>query len=564
MESDESDQSKSSNSSSELSFDINDECILYQVSCQKDFLLFFKKSYELVVTDFRVILLYKGGSIDDNSSVKRSISYSRMRGITKSSKEHVECFVLHVKNTEDELLYVQDTEEPIEMIKKVYASLTKKNLPIFSVDNTSLREYTTSDKDALLGISRMPLRRFRLKEERLLTDEDSSDDDEEDKELFNDFLIIDREEAKDIDKFLQKFNKPHKLEEEQKMMDDGSSSRLFSIVVKRSTKSGLEAEKEDPTSLEDFEILKVIDKGSFGKVFLVRNTRNEKLYAMKRIRKDILIEKGQIQNTKNEKDILLSIEHPFLLGMDFVFQNDYRLYFFLDYIKGGNLFENLFAVKRFPEKVVKFFAAQLVLGIGCLHENKVVHRDLKPENVLVDEDGYLKLADFGLAKFLLDAKQSTYSFCGTAEYLAPEILDMRGHAYTVDWWTLGILIYELRIGRPPFLDKNHQKLGRLIKKGKIIFPDPVRHKIDMSDEMKDLITKLLDRDPTKRLGAKGYKEIMKHPWFDGFDFDALYNKELDAPFIPNPKKKHHNPHHLEYGKSLIYSPRWYNCLSELI
>jgi serine/threonine protein kinase len=136
----------------------------------------------------------------------------------------------------------------------------------------------------------------------------------------------------------------------------------------------------------------------------------KKLYAMKRIRKDIVIEKKQIQNTKNEKEILLNIEHPFLLGMDFVFQNDYRIYFFLEYVKGGNLFENLFSVRRFPEDVVKFIAAQLVLALGCLHENKVVHRDLKPENVLIMEDGYIKLADFGLAKILQNAASTTNSF----------------------------------------------------------------------------------------------------------------------------------------------------------
>mmetsp|Transcript_8073 Transcript_8073/g.9208 ORF Transcript_8073/g.9208 Transcript_8073/m.9208 type:complete len:142 (-) Transcript_8073:636-1061(-) len=141
-------------------------------------------------------------------------------------------------------------------------------------------------------------------------------------------------------------------------MNAGESTLIFTKNIKRGEES------EDPESLEDFEILKVIDKGSFGKVFLVRSKKNQKLYAMKRIRKDILIEKGQIQNTQNERDILLNIEHPFLLGMDFVFQNDLRLYFFLDYVKGGNLFESLFTVKRFPEEVVKFMAAQLVLGMG--------------------------------------------------------------------------------------------------------------------------------------------------------------------------------------------------------
>lgn len=436
----------------------------------------------------------------------------------------------------------------VELIKKVYVSLSKKNLPIFGVESNDLSHYTTSDKDALIQISRMPLRKFRLPDERILTDYDSSDEDEEDKELFSDFLLIDKSDAKGIEKYLKKYNNPKALEDEKKNMGEGESVVLFSRKVSSNLYGTEERDEDEKTSLEDFDIIKVIDKGSFGKVILVENKHTGKQYAMKRIRKDILIEKGQIQNTKNEKDILLNIEHPFLLGMDFVFQNDYRLYFFLDYIKGGNLFENLFQVKRFEENIVKFIAAQLVLAIGCLHENKVVHRDLKPENVLLDEDGYIKLADFGLAKFLLDAKQSTYSFCGTAEYLAPEILEMKGHDFTVDWWTLGILIYELRIGRPPFLEKNHQKLGRLIKKGKIIFPDPVRHKIDMTEEMKDIINKLLDRDPTTRLGAKGYKAVMNHKWFKDVDFDAIFNKETEPPFKPNLKRKKMNPNQVDLGK----------------
>lgn len=537
-----------SNSSSE-GLGIEDETVLYEVPCQKDFFFIFKKSYTLAITDIRIVLLYSEGSIENSSDIKRSISYSRVKGVTKSLAENPTTFVLHVKKDEDECLYLKDMEDAVDMIKKVYTSLLKKNLPVFGIESNNLKDYTTTDKDALLGISRMPLRRLRLPEERILTDYESSDDDEEDKELFDDFLIIDKDEAKDIDKYLKKFNNPEKLRKEQELMDDSSSTLLFSKKMSSRIESD-ELEESDDTSLDDFSIIKVIDKGSFGKVFLVENKHTGKKYAMKRIRKDLLIEKGQIQNTKNEKEILLSIEHPFLLGMDFVFQNDYRLYFFLDYIKGGNLFENLFSQKRFDEEKVKFFAAQLVLALGCLHENKIVHRDLKPENVLLKENGYIKLADFGLAKYLLDAKQATYSFCGTAEYLAPEILDMKGHDYNVDWWTLGILIYELRIGRPPFLDKNHQKLGRLIKKGKIIFPDPVKHKIDMSEELKDIITKLLDRDPTSRLGTNGYEEVMNHPWFSDIDFDELYNEELDAPYIPNLKKKSAKP---EKSSKMIFT-----------
>ena len=130
-----------------------------------------------------------------------------------------------------------------------------------------------------------------------------------------------------------------------------------------------------------------------------------------------------------------------------------------------------------------------MLALGYLHRRGIVHRDLKPENVLMDYDGYVSLADFGLAKFL-QPRDQTYSFCGTAEYLAPEILDMRGHSFSVDWWTLGILLYEMATGRPPFLNKSHHKLGILIRTGRIVFPDPDKHQIYMSDQLKDCIVRV--------------------------------------------------------------------------
>ncbi len=151
----------------------------------------------------------------------------------------------------------------------------------------------------------------------------------------------------------------------------------------------------------------------------------------------------------------------------------------------------------------------------------------------MDTNGYIFLADFGLSKFLQGETDQTYSFCGTAEYLAPEILDMKGHGFSVDWWTFGILVYEMATGRPPFMHKNHHQLGQMIRKSPIIFPDPVRHKIEMSEDLKDLITRLLDRNPATRLGySTDVKEILSHPFFQGIDFDALRKKELEAPYVP--------------------------------
>ena len=150
---------------------------------------------------------------------------------------------------------------------------------------------------------------------------------------------------------------------------------------------------------------------------------------------------------------------PFIISMQYIFQNELRLYFFLEFVQGGNLFDHLCYKRRFDEDVVKFISAQILIGIGYLHANKIVHRDLKPENVLMDLNGYVKLADFGLAKFIKN-NEPTQSFCGTAEYLAPEILDMSGHGFAVDWWTFGVLIYEMATGRPPFMNKNMTRLAK--------------------------------------------------------------------------------------------------------
>lgn len=204
---------------------------------------------------------------------------------------------------------------------------------------------------------------------------------------------------------------------------------------------------------------------------------------MKRLNKDVVLQKNQVENIKVEKEILFQADHPFVNSMDYVFSNELRIYFFLKYVPGGNIYDNLYKVQRFEEPAVKFISAQIVLALGYLHSNGIVHRDLKPENVLMDANGYICLADFGLAKFLKDKEDQTYSFCGTAEYLAPEILDMKGHGFSVDWWTLGILMYEMATGRPPFMNKSHHRLGILIRTGKIIFPDPVRHGIEMSSEL---------------------------------------------------------------------------------
>lgn len=158
--------------------------------------------------------------------------------------------------------------------------------------------------------------------------------------------------------------------------------------------------------------------------------------------------------------------------MEYVFQNEFRIYFFMKYVRGGTLFDNLCEERRFTETAVRFFISQIVLAFGYLHEQKIMHRDLKPENVLLDEEGYACLADFGLARYVQSTgNDQSSSFCGTPEYLAPEILDRKGHGMAVDWWTLGVLTYEIAVGTPPFVNENRYQLGQMIRTKEPVFPN---------------------------------------------------------------------------------------------
>ena len=214
-----------------------------------------------------------------------------------------------------------------------------------------------------------------------------------------------------------------------------------------------------------------------------------------------------------EKEILLQCKHPFLVGMEFLFQSPERLYFVMPFIRGGELYKIFKSRKRFNEETVKFYAAQICLAIGYLHGKSIMHRDLKLENLLVDEKGFLKIIDYGLAKTLAPQALSK-TFCGTPEYLAPEMVTHSGHDFSVDWWALGILMYEMLIGVTPFYNRERKLLLLKIKQSKVVFPDKNKYKIDYSDDFVDVVLRLLDKDRTKRLGSNGdAQEIMAHPFF---------------------------------------------------
>jgi len=284
----------------------------------------------------------------------------------------------------------------------------------------------------------------------------------------------------------------------------------------------------DNMTVEDFELLKVVGKGSFGKVMQVRKKDTGEIYAMKVLKKDQLVKRKQVAHTKTERKVLENIQHPFIVSLRFAFQSDVKLYIILDYFNGGELFFHLKSKGRFDEQRAKFYAAEITLALECLHTNTIVYRDLKPENVLLDEDGHLKLTDFGLSKDSVGGKGVTHTFCGTPEYLAPEVIHGAGYGQSVDWWSLGTLLYEMLTGLPPFFNTNLHVMYEKIIRAKLTFPSYI------SREAQSLLTGLLTRDPKRRLGsgATNAEEIKQHAFFKNLNFDDLYHKRISPPFKP--------------------------------
>lgn len=261
--------------------------------------------------------------------------------------------------------------------------------------------------------------------------------------------------------------------------------------------------KQRSLKIEDFDLLKVVGKGSFGKVMQVMKKDTSRIYALKTIRKQHIISRSEVAHTLAERSVLAQINNPFIVPLKFSFQSPEKLYLVLAFVNGGELFHHLQKEQRFDINRSRFYAAELLCALECLHGFGVIYRDLKPENILVDYVGHIALCDFGLCKLDMKDDDKTNTFCGTPEYLAPELLHGQGYTKAVDWWTLGVLLYEMLTGLPPFYDENTNEMYRKILAEPLHFPGPEI----VPPAARDLLTKLLDRDAARRLGTNGASEI---------------------------------------------------------
>ncbi|KAI3539191.1 hypothetical protein CTAM01_05985 [Colletotrichum tamarilloi] len=315
----------------------------------------------------------------------------------------------------------------------------------------------------------------------------------------------------------QQQQQSHQQQQQQQQQQHGMPQQVSDQQV-RQTKGKY--------TLTDFDILRTLGTGSFGRVHLVQSKHNQRFYAVKVLKKAQVVKMKQVEHTNDERKMLGEVKHPFLITLWGTFQDSKNLYMVMDFVEGGELFSLLRKSGRFPNPVAKFYAAEVTLALEYMHSRNIIYRDLKPENLLLDRHGHLKITDFGFAKRVPD---KTWTLCGTPDYLAPEVVSNKGYNKSVDWWSLGILIYEMLCGYTPFWDSGSpMKIYENILKGKVKYPAYI------NPDAQDLLEKLITADLTKRLGNlyAGPNDVKNHPWFTEVTWDRLARKDIDAPYTP--------------------------------
>lgn len=331
--------------------------------------------------------------------------------------------------------------------------------------------------------------------------------------------------------------------------DEMLNSKEFQNLLQNNEKSTTKK-----VTSNDFQIERELGRGAFGKVFLVtKKDKKHKLYAMKVIKKTAIYENNLKENIVLEKNILENKNHhPFIVTLYYAFQNQKAIYLVMEYLPGGDIFHLLRRQQKFTEGTARFYLAEVVMAVDYLHrEMNLIYRDLKPENILLSSNGHIKITDFGLSK---QTDGTTYTLAGTPEYLAPEILADKGHTKAIDWWSVGILLFEMLTGRPPFTNKerNIVEIKRMILENKPKFPSY------FSKNAIDIIRRFLDNDPSKRLGVRSINDVKQHPFFEGVHWQSLLEYKIQPPVFTrsnqnaNTKAEHNkkSEEHEEYTTSI--------------
>lgn len=333
------------------------------------------------------------------------------------------------------------------------------------------------------------------------------------------------------------FVSPRDLVAETK--ETGDQQAADSLPIDNDELLSLEPGVQRQYSLNDFELIRVIGRGSYAKVLMVELKRTQRIYAMKVIKKALVTDDEDIDWVQSEKHVFeTASNHPFLVGLHSCFQTLSRLFFVIEFVRGGDLMFHMQRQRRLPEEHARFYAAEISIALNFLHDKGIIYRDLKLDNVLLDHEGHIKLTDYGMCKEGIRPGDTTSTFCGTPNYIAPEILRGEEYGFSVDWWALGVLLYEMLAGRSPFdveraAENSDQQTEDYLFQ--VILNKVIRIPRTLSVKASSVLKAFLNKNPAERLGCRGesaFRDIIDHPFFKSIDWELLEQKQVTPPYTP--------------------------------